>query len=63
MFQAVEIAHAKTLREELETERHSVWPENNMGGGSVFRNKAGQESRSQLFQSVANFSKRFVFFY
>lgn len=34
------------LFEELEIEKHSVWIEYIMGGGRVFRNKAGQVSRS-----------------
>lgn len=32
MFQTLEITHVKTLKEDLENEMHSVWPEYIMGG-------------------------------
>lgn len=45
MFQALEIAHAKNLKE-VENERCSVRPEYMMGGDRLFRNKAVQVSRN-----------------
>lgn len=46
MFQALEIAHATTLKEEVETGRCSVWPEYVRRADRLFRNKTGQVSRS-----------------
>lgn len=62
MCQTAEIAHAKIPREELEAERHSVWPGDIMEGGSEFRINAGHVSRTQLLQCVVDFAKRFTFF-
>ena len=63
MYQTVEIAHAKIPREELEAERHSVWPEDIMEGGSEIRINAEHVSRTQLLQCVVDFAERFTFFY
>ena len=53
----------KIPREELEAERHSVWPEDIMEGGSEFRINAEHVSRTQLLQCVVDFAERFTFFY
>ena len=61
MCQTVEKAHGKIPREELEAERHSVWPEDIMEGGSEFRINAGHVNRTQILQCVVDFAKRFTF--
>lgn len=45
MFQTLEIAHLKTIKE-VETVRYSIWPECMMGRDRLLRNKAVQISKN-----------------